>query len=652
MASPPNTTNITPPRVPVIDSKTGLISREWYRFLLNLYTITGAGTGVTPIVNGGTNSSATPVAGGVAYGNGTAYRFTPAGTAGLVLTSNGTGAPSWTSAGAGTVSSVDVSGGATGLTTSGGPVTSSGTITLAGVLGTANGGTNSSATPTAGAVPYGTGTAYGFTAVGTAGQVLTSSGAGAPTWTSAGAGTVTSVDVSGGTTGLTVSGGPVTSSGVLTLAGTLAIANGGTGQTTANAALNAFLPSQASNSGKYLTTNGTDTSWATVSSAGTVTSVAQTFTGGLISVAGSPITSAGTLALTVAGTSGGIPYFSSATDWASSATLAANAIVVGGGAGAAPATITTGTGVTTALGVNTGTAGAFVVNGGALGTPTSGTVTNLTGTASININGTVGATTASTGAFTTLSATSTVSGTGFNTFLASPPAIGGTTPAAGTFTTVTGRLTPTAGTATAGTAPLKFATGTNLTTPEIGTVEFNGATYFSTEDTTSGRGFIPSQKFYRQIADGTTTTAATIADFFPATSSIALSATSLYEIECWCYFRKTTAGTVTFTMAASSAPTWMNGSYVSSPITGINATGATPTGSAGSTGALTAAWAATGSLTTAVNHSFRFTIRILTNAATNWRMRFTSNTGTTQSLIGSYYIVRELPAASTGVFVA
>jgi len=64
-----------------------------------------------------------------------------------------------------------------------------------------------------------------------------------------------------------------------------------------------------------------------------------------------------------------------------------------------------GTGVATALGVNTGSSGAFVVNGGVLGTPSSGTVTNLTGTASININGTVGATTANTGAFTTLSAT-------------------------------------------------------------------------------------------------------------------------------------------------------------------------------------------------------------------------------------------------------
>jgi len=76
-------------------------------------------------------------------------------------------------------------------------------------------------------------------------------------------------------------------------------------------------------------------------------------------------------------------------------------------------------------------------NASALGTPASGVVTNLTGTASININGTVGATTASTGAFTTLSASSTVSGTGFSTYLASPPAIGGTAAAAGTFTQLT-----------------------------------------------------------------------------------------------------------------------------------------------------------------------------------------------------------------------
>lgn len=68
---------------------------------------------------------------------------------------------------------------------------------------------------------------------GTAGQVLTSNGASAPTWQSvAGVGTVTSVDGSGGTTGLTLTGGPITASGTLTLGGTLAVANGGTGAVT------------------------------------------------------------------------------------------------------------------------------------------------------------------------------------------------------------------------------------------------------------------------------------------------------------------------------------------------------------------------------------------------------------------------------------
>ena len=79
--------------------------------------------------------------------------------------------------------------------------------------------------------------------------------------------------------------------------------------------------------------------------------------------------------------------------------------------------------------------------GGALGTPSSGTVTNLTGTASININGTVGATTASTGAFTTLSASSTVSGTGFTNYFASPPSIGSTAAGTGAFTTLSASST-------------------------------------------------------------------------------------------------------------------------------------------------------------------------------------------------------------------
>lgn len=65
---------------------------------------------------------------------------------------------------------------------------------------------------------------------GSNGQVLQIV-AGVPQWqTVTGTGTVTSVAVSGGTTGLSVSGSPITTSGTITLSGTLIAANGGTGQ--------------------------------------------------------------------------------------------------------------------------------------------------------------------------------------------------------------------------------------------------------------------------------------------------------------------------------------------------------------------------------------------------------------------------------------
>ena len=37
----PDITNIMPPRVPLVDERTGLISREWYRFLFNQFTKIG-----------------------------------------------------------------------------------------------------------------------------------------------------------------------------------------------------------------------------------------------------------------------------------------------------------------------------------------------------------------------------------------------------------------------------------------------------------------------------------------------------------------------------------------------------------------------------------------------------------------------------------
>jgi len=78
---------------------------------------------------------------------------------------------------------------------------------------------------------------------------------------------------------LSVTGSPITTSGTLALtySGTaLPILNGGTGQTTANAAFNALAPSQTSNSGKYLTSNGTDTSWASLGNAYSRTSFTAT----------------------------------------------------------------------------------------------------------------------------------------------------------------------------------------------------------------------------------------------------------------------------------------------------------------------------------------------------------------------------------------
>lgn len=378
----------------------------------------------------------------------------PTGGTTTFLRNDGTWAvPAGGGGGSGTVTSVAVSGGTTGLTTSGGPITTSGTITLAGTLAVANGGTGTT-TPAlvagtnvtitgtwpnqtinssgGGSMTYpgagianstgsAWGTSYSTTGTGTVLALATS-----PTLVTPALGTPTSGDFSTGTfTWPTFNQN--TSGTAAGLSATLAVTSGGTGQTTytdgqllignttGNTLTKATLTAgtgvtitngsgaitiNATGTGGTVTsvaaltlgTTGTDVSstvatgtttpvitlnlpsasatnrgaltaadWTTFNSkgSGTVTSVG--WTGGIVSVA----TGTTTPAFTIAGTSGGVPYFNSGTTWATSAALAANALVIGGGAGAAPATTTTGTGVVTALGVAVGSAGAFTTNNAA-----------------------------------------------------------------------------------------------------------------------------------------------------------------------------------------------------------------------------------------------------------------------------------------------
>ena len=165
----------------------------------------------------------------------------------------------------------------------------------------------------------------------------------------------------------------------------------------------------------------------------------------------------------------------------------------------------------------------------------------------------------------------------------------------------------------------------------------------------SGSGSIVGEQTFRLAADGSAI-GPTIADFFGATSAVSLEASSVYEVTIYAVFTKTTAGTATWTLTASSAPTRMVGTYQASPITGI-AAGADTSGFAGSQGATTAAFAATGSLTTAVNHAYQFSVQLQTNGAANFRLQLTQSAGTATPLAGSYYTVKKI-SATTGTFVA
>jgi len=210
--------------------------------------ITSGGTGATTASTAFNNLSPLTTAGDLLYGgaSGAGTRL-GIGGAGYILTSSGS-APQWTQ-------NLGVSSGGTGLTT----------------LAT-------------GALVYGAATsAFVPLPIGSAGQVLTvNPGGTAPQWSTLSSSDVTTISF--GTTGLTPSSA---TSGAITVAGTLAIANGGTGITSFGSGVQSALGTNTNSangivvrdSNSNVTANSFTPGWtSTTTAAGTTTlTVASTY---------------------------------------------------------------------------------------------------------------------------------------------------------------------------------------------------------------------------------------------------------------------------------------------------------------------------------------------------------------------------------------
>ena len=434
MATTPNS-NINIPYSQFLDATTGRPNLEWLMWLMNPSFISVNIGGGLPVASGGTGLTTIPTNGQLLIGNGSGYTLNTLGYGAGISVTNGSGTITVANtgvlsniAGSGisvssatgnvTIDNTGVlswSGGSTGLT----PATATtGAVTLGGTLAIASGGTNGSATPTAYGVAYGDGTAYAFTAAGTTGQVLTATTSGSPTWAApATSGTVTSVGLSMPTQ-FTVTNSPVTSSGTLTASWNTQTANYVlAGPTTGAAAVPTFRALVAGDipSLSYVTSVGatapiTSTGGLTPTIGVTSAALSKTDdTNVTVTLGGSPTTAllaatsltfgwAGQLSVgrggtgLSAGTSGGIPYFSSTSAMASSALLTQYGVVYGGGAGAAPVATAAGT---------TGQVLTAVTSGAPIwaNPATSGTVTSVSVVSANGFAGTV-ATATSTPAIT------------------------------------------------------------------------------------------------------------------------------------------------------------------------------------------------------------------------------------------------------------
>jgi len=234
------------------------------------------------------------------------------------------------------------------------------------------------------------------------------------------------------------------------LTGTLAIANGGTGQTTANAAFNALVPVQTSANGKYLKSDGTNTSWDAIDiSTSDVSGVLLGANGGTgVANTGKTVTLGGNLT----------------TSGAFATTLTATATT-------AVTLPTTGTLATLA---GTETLSNKTLTAPILGTPTSGTMTNVTGLPlTTGVTGTLPIANGGTGTTSTTFANLTTNVTGIL------PGANGGTGVANTSKTITlgGNLTTSGAFATT----LTSTNTTSVTLPTTGTL----ATLAGTETLTN-----------------------------------------------------------------------------------------------------------------------------------------------------------------------
>ncbi len=261
MAVPTNPTQLTPPRVPLTDDRTGAISREWYRFFLSLLTATEDNLTAAE-VSPDTSSllaSYDAMLNSLAQGVESAPDALSVATSldskvDMLAQSFGVTPPNL----GGTVTSVAASGGTTGLTFSGSPITTSGTLTLGGTLDVDSGGTGQTSY-TDGQLLIGNSTGNTLTkATLTAGtNVSITNGAGSITINASDAftGTVTSVSVvsANGFAG-TVANATTTPAITLSTTVTGLVKGNGTALSAASAGTDYVAPGAITTSGLTMTT--------------------------------------------------------------------------------------------------------------------------------------------------------------------------------------------------------------------------------------------------------------------------------------------------------------------------------------------------------------------------------------------------------------